>query len=168
MSGTHKYLCSRCAEEAVRLKHAMESREPSRYDRRRRPGPFTLPLVFAGLFMLMFLLRIIGIGLIVLPVAFFLVAKQVFGGQRKVFSMRRTQKRGAGRLFGAQKGKDITDEQLATLLRLGNGRVTAEILSRAAGVSMKAAKRFLDKQVIENMLDVEAGDTELIYLKKGE
>jgi hypothetical protein len=166
MSTTHKYLCRRCAEEAVWLKRATESRETSHYGRNRRGSAFTLPLALAGLFMLTFLLRRIGIGLIALPIAFFLLAKQLFGGRRKVFPTKRAQKRGAGKIFWAQKEKDITSEQLATLLRIGNGRVTAETLARAADVSTKMAKQFLDKQVVENMLDVEAGDTELVYLKK--
>lgn len=168
MSATHKYLCRRCAEEALRLKRAAESREMSRDDRHRWAGKFTLPLALAGLFMLSFLLRQIGIGLIVLPIACFLLAKQLFGGRREVFSIRHKQKPEAGKIFLTQKDKDITKEQLVTLLRIGNGRVTVEKLARAADVSVKTAKKFLDKQVIENMLSVEAGEGELIYLKKDE
>jgi hypothetical protein len=168
MSTTHRYLCRQCAEEAVRLKRAMENRKTSRYNRPQWAGKFTLPLALAGLFILTFLLRRIGIGLIALPIAFFLFAKQLFGGRREVFSMKYKQKGAQKKIFLAQKDKDITKEQLAALLRIGNGRVTAEKLARAADVSVKTAKKFLDKQVVESMLSVEAGDAELVYLKKGE
>jgi hypothetical protein len=166
MSTTHKYLCRQCAEEVVRLKLAEESRETSRYDRRRWANRVTLPLALAGLFMLAFLLRRIGVGLIALPVVFFLFAKQLFGERREVFSMRHKQKRMSGNILGARKDKPVTQEQLATLLKICNGRVTAEKLARAADVDIKTAKKFLDKQVIENMLGVEAGEAELVYLKK--
>ena len=166
MSTTHKYLCLRCAEEVVRLQRAVESRQTSRYDRRRRAGAFALPLTLAGLFLLSFLLRQFGIGLIALPIAFFLFSKQLFGGPREVFSMRHKQKRAGGPFFLTQKDKGITEEQLATLLRIGKGRVTAEKLAHAADVGVKTAKEFLNKQVVENKLGVEAGETELIYLKK--
>lgn len=166
MSTTHKYLCRWCAEEAVRLKRTVESREKSGDDRRRWAGKFSLTLTIAGLFMLSFLLRRIGLGFIALFVAVFLFTKQLIGGRREVFSMRHKQKRVARKLFLTQKGENITEKQLATLLRIGNGRVTAEKLARAADVSVKKAKTFLDKQVVENMLAVEAGETELVYLKK--
>jgi hypothetical protein len=167
MSTTHKYLCVRCAEEAVRLKYARENHETSRYDGRRRTGGFTMPLIFAGLFALSILLRKIGIGLIALPVVFFLFSKQLFGGRREIFPIRHKQKRTSGKIFSTKKDENVTNEQLATLLRIGNGRVTAEKLARAADVSVKTAKKFLDKQVVENNLDVEAGEAELVYIKKG-
>ncbi|MDR1468924.1 MAG: B-box zinc finger protein [Spirochaetaceae bacterium] len=163
MSTTHKYLCRRCAEEAVRLKRATESRETSHFGRRQGKSKFTMPLTLAGLFLLTFLLRRMGIGLIALPIVFFLFAKQLFAGRRE---MRNKQRQASGKIFSAQREKDITNEQLSTLLRIGNGRVTAEKLARAADVDIKTAKKFLDKQVVENILDVEAGEAELVYLKK--
>jgi hypothetical protein len=168
MSTTHKYLCRQCAEEAVRLKRAVENRETSRYDRRRWTDKVALPLALAGLFMLAFLLRRIGIGFIALPIAFFLFAKQLFRGRREVFSTRHRQKRIPGKIMGARKDKPVTQEQFAALLRICNGRVTAEKLARAADVNIKTAKKFLDKQVIDNMLSVEAGETELVYIKRSE
>jgi hypothetical protein len=65
-----------------------------------------------------------------------------------------------------EKNENITGEQLAALFRVSGGRITAEKLARAADVSTKAAKKVLDRQVIEGLLDVEAGDSELIYIKK--
>jgi hypothetical protein len=155
MSSTHKYLCGRCAAEAI---------EEAGRHRGSSPSRLSLPLVFGGLFLLFFLLGRVGIGLIALPIAFFILVKHMFGGRRNVFSVKHVKP--ARKIFLAKKNEDITEEQLATLLRLGGGRVTAEKLARAADVSVKTAKKFLDKQVVEGTLDVEAGDSELIYLKK--
>jgi hypothetical protein len=160
MSATHKYLCGQCAAEAVSEKDRLARLRDGHTG--RRSG--RLPLVLGGLFVVALLLKQIGIGLIVLPVAFFLLVKNMFGGRRDVFSpRRRTPHR---KIFSAKKDEDITPEQLAALFRIGGGRVTATKLALAADASVKTAKKFLDKQVVDGVLDVEAGDSELIYIKK--
>jgi hypothetical protein len=58
---------------------------------------------------------------------------------------------------------EITDAQVATLLRITDNRLTARRLASATGVTDKQAKTFLDNQVLSDKLTVEAGDTELIY-----
>jgi hypothetical protein len=114
--------------------------------------------------MLALLLARFSIVLIAAPVVFFLFVKHVFGGRRDVFSPKRIIP--GRKIFSAKKNEDVTNEQLAALFRLGGGRVTADKLARATDVSVKTAKKFLDKQVVEGALDVEAGDSELIYVKK--
>jgi hypothetical protein len=161
MSSTHRYLCCRCATEAEAAKRAMDRRTVSRYNR-RGSGRFTLPLICAGFFMMMLLLRKFGIVLIALPLAFFFLVKQALRGKRDVFLTRHAPKGGPKKVFAPQK--EITQEQLAALLRIGNGRVTAERLARATGVNLKTAKKFLDKQVVEGAISVEAGASELVYL----
>jgi hypothetical protein len=124
----------------------------------------SLPLVLGGLLLLSMLLRQFGIVLLALPIAFFFFVKQVFGGQRDVFSAKYDAP--TRKIFPAKKDEVITQEQVAALFRIGGGRVTAEKLAFAADVSVKAAKKFLDRQVVDGALDVEAGDSELIYIKK--
>jgi uncharacterized membrane protein len=165
MSSTHKYLCSRCATEAEAAKHALDRRIASR-DRHRGSGRFTLPLICAGLFMMMLLMRKFGIVLIALPLAFFFLIKQAFREKRDVFRTRHTPKRESKKVFASQE--EITQEQISALLRIGNGRLTAEKLARATGAHIKTAKKFLDKQVVEGTLSVEAGDSELVYLANKE
>lgn len=130
----------------------------------RRSGRLPLPLLFGGFFMLAMLLARHSIGLIILPVAFFFLIKRAFGGRRDVFSAKRETP--VKKIVPAKKNENITGEQLAALFRVSGGRITAEKLARAADVSTKAAKKVLDRQVIEGLLDVEAGDSELIYIKK--
>jgi hypothetical protein len=168
MSATHKYLCDRCAKEAVRetASTATQDKFARAHNRQteRRSGRLHIPLLFGGFFALALMLARHSIGLVVLPVAFFFLVKSVFGGRRDVFSPKRgTPPR---KIVPGKKNENITGEQLAALFRVSGGRVTAEKLARAADVSAKAAKKFLDRQVIEGTLDVEAGDSELIYLKK--
>jgi hypothetical protein len=163
MSTTHKYLCCRCAKEAVEARRDMERNGRDRYTK-RRSGRLVLPLVVGGLLALIFLLKQIGIGLVVLPVAFFLLAKHLFGGRWDVFVPKQRRRMPTEKRLPAKASGDITKEQIAALLRIGNGRVTAEKLARAADVSIDTAKKFLDKQVIEGTLGVEAGEYELIYV----
>jgi hypothetical protein len=120
--------------------------------------------MFGGLFMLGLLLARLNIGLILLPIASFFLIKSVFGGRREVFSPKREAP--AKKIIPAKKNENITGEQLAALFRISGGRITAEKLASATDVSTKAAKKFLDKQVVEGTLDVEAGDSELVYIKK--
>jgi hypothetical protein len=115
-----------------------------------------------------FLLRRFGIGLVVLPIVFFLLVKHLFGGRRDVFGIKEKQRMPTGTFFPAKTSGGITKEQLAALFRVSGGRVTAEKLARAADVSIKTAKKFLDKQVVEGTITVEAGQSELIYLQKPE
>jgi hypothetical protein len=157
MSMTHRYLCRRCAAEAVR---EVERRSV----RGGRRGKLALPLLFGGLFMLALFLARFGIVLIAAPIVFFFFVKHVFGGRRDVFSSKRIMP--TMKIFSAKKNEDVTNEQLLALFRLGGGRVTAEKLAHATDVSVKTAKKFLDKKVVEGTLDVEAGDSELIYVKK--
>jgi hypothetical protein len=164
MSQTHRFLCRRCADEAVEARRELERRNGR--DTKRRSGRLSLPLVVGGLFALIFLLRHIGIGLIVLPVAFFLFAKHVFGGRRDVFIPKQKPRMSARSEGSVKTSGGITREQLAALLRIGGGRITAEKLAQAADVSANMAKKFLDRQVIEGTLGVEAGESELIYLQK--
>jgi hypothetical protein len=58
---------------------------------------------------------------------------------------------------------EITDAQVATLLRITDNRLTVQRLAAATGATEKQAKAFLDKQVLSSKLSVEAGDTELVY-----
>jgi hypothetical protein len=161
MSATHRYLCNRCAEDAVREADRLARLRNGQTGRR---GRLPVPLMFGGFFMLALLLARQSIGLVILPVAFFFLVKSVFGGRRDVFS----SKRGAAsrKIIPVKKNENITGEQLAALFRIGGGRITAEKLARATDVSVKAAKKFLDKQVVDGTLDVEAGDSELVYIKK--
>jgi hypothetical protein len=162
MSTTHKYLCNRCAAEVVEAKYEMDRHR----DNRSRRNKAASPLVFGGLFLAALLLSRFRIGLIVLPVAVFLLVKQLLGGRREVFSLKAPRKKPTKRFWGVKKEETVTDEQLAVLFRIGGGTVTARKLAHAADVDIKTAKKFLDKKVVEGILDVKAGESELIYVRR--
>jgi hypothetical protein len=159
MSATHKYLCARCAAEAVR-----EADQYMRSRRQRRSNKRSLPLLFGGLFLLALLLSRLGIGLVILPILFFLLVKHALGSRRDVFSAKRHLP--VLKIFPAKKNENVTKEQLDALFRIGNGRITAEKLAQATDVNIKTAQKLLDRQVVNGTLDVEAGVAELIYIKK--
>jgi hypothetical protein len=62
-------------------------------------------------------------------------------------------------------GKEPTEKQLETLLRITDNRLTAKKFSEATGFTEKKSKRYLDKLVVDSKLSVEAGDEELVYYR---
>jgi hypothetical protein len=155
MSATHKYLCRQCALSALEAKREWDKKPP------RSPNRAALPLVFAGLGLAALALSRLGIGTIALPLIFFLLVKHFFKKRRDVFKPGRKEKSLHKKTVPVSAR--ITGEQLGALLRIGNGSVTAAKLANAADVGIDIAKKFLDKQVIEGVLYVEATEKELVY-----
>jgi predicted transcriptional regulator len=65
----------------------------------------------------------------------------------------------------ASASKYITMEQVNTLLRISDNRITAKRLSSATNTPLEIAEKYLHDLVIEGKLEVEAGEQELIYIK---
>lgn len=61
--------------------------------------------------------------------------------------------------------KHITMEQVNTLLRISDNRITAKRLSSATNTSLEVAEKYLHDLVVEGKLEVQAGEQELIYTK---
>jgi hypothetical protein len=161
---THRFLCETCAAGALEAKRERD------IERERPRSPFVIPLIFGAFFLVTLALRKLGIGLIAVPLFFFFVINQFLPKRRIPWGKRMGRlKRHIMKPKGlfSKKQTEITSEQLTTVLRLGGGTVTAVKLARAAGVPEESAKKFLDKQVVDGTLSVEAGDTELVYIKHG-
>jgi hypothetical protein len=168
MSVTHRFLCEPCAAGAVEAKRERD------IERERPRSPFVIPLIFGAFFLVTLVLRKLGIWLIAVPLFFLFVLHQFLPRRHIPWGHPRGARKDNQKgpvmkpkgLFN-KKEAEITPQQLSTVLRLGGGAVTAGKLARAAGVSEESAKKFLDKQVVDGSLSVEAGDTELVYIKHG-
>jgi hypothetical protein len=66
----------------------------------------------------------------------------------------------------ASVSKYITMEQVNTLLRISDNRITAKRLASATNTSLEVAEKYLHDLVIEGKLEVQAGEQELIYKKE--